>query len=79
MAVITQRMTALIDRPVVVFLSGSSRLKECMHRFHGVATKHLHSYLGWRHMLERSGKELNPKLCLVQCSGVSNAQQLIHT
>jgi transposase-like protein len=57
----------------------TSRLKEWMHRFHGVATKHLHSYLGWRRMLERSGNDLDPKLCLVQCAGFSNAQQLTQT
>jgi len=42
----------------------TSRLKEWMHRFHGMATKHLHSYLGWRRMLERSGNDLNPKALL---------------
>ena len=30
-----------------------SRLKEWMKRFHGVATKYLGNYLGWRRMLER--------------------------
>lgn len=30
-----------------------SRLKGWMHRFHGVATKYLHYYLGWRRLLDR--------------------------
>lgn len=30
-----------------------SRLKGWMDRFHGVATRHLASYLGWRRLLER--------------------------
>jgi transposase-like protein len=32
-----------------------SRLKGWMRRFHGVATKYLENYLGWRRWLERSG------------------------
>jgi transposase-like protein len=31
-----------------------SRLKEWMKRFHGVSTKHLSSYLGWRRLFERN-------------------------
>lgn len=30
-----------------------SRLKRWMHRFHGVATKYLEHYLGWRRLLDR--------------------------
>jgi hypothetical protein len=30
-----------------------SRLKNWMHRFHGVATKYLANYLGWRRLLDR--------------------------
>lgn len=30
-----------------------SRLKEWMRRFHGVATRHLSHYLGWRRLIER--------------------------
>lgn len=30
-----------------------SRLKEWMQRFHGVATRHLAHYLGWRRLIER--------------------------
>src|SRR5690606_7171801 len=32
-----------------------SRLKQWMKRFHGVATKYLENYLGWRRWLERWG------------------------
>jgi hypothetical protein len=30
-----------------------SRLKEWMRRFHGVATRYLGNYLGWRRLIER--------------------------
>lgn len=46
-----------------------SRLKEWMRRFHGVATRYLENYLGWRRMLERYGGGLNPKLCLQESMG----------
>jgi transposase-like protein len=38
----------------------TSRLKEWMRRFHGVATKYLEGYLGWRRWLERSGRHQSP-------------------
>jgi len=41
-----------------------SRLKEWLARFHGVATNYLESYLGWRRMLERFGKNILPGMCL---------------
>ena len=41
-----------------------SRLKEWMRRFHGVATKYLDHYLGWRRMIEIFGKHLNSTLWL---------------
>jgi transposase-like protein len=37
-----------------------SRLKGWMKRFHGVATKYLENYLGWRRWLERSGEAVEP-------------------
>jgi len=40
-----------------------SRLKSWMARFHGVATKYLENYLGWRRGLERWGKQITP--CVV--------------
>jgi hypothetical protein len=40
------------------------RLKGWMARFHGVATKYLPNYLGWRRFLERFGSSLAPPLVL---------------
>jgi len=40
-----------------------SRLKSWMRRFHGVATKNLENYLGWRRGLERWGEQITP--CVV--------------
>ena len=36
------------------------RLKAWMHRFHGVATKYLTSYLGWFRALDRFGSKPSP-------------------
>jgi transposase-like protein len=38
-----------------------SRLKEWMRRFHGVATKNLPNYLGWRRALEAIGAPVTPE------------------
>ena len=38
-----------------------SRLKEWMHRFHGVATRYLANYLGWRRLIERSHNVPQPR------------------
>lgn len=45
------------------------RLKEWMARFHGVATRYLKNYLGWRRMLERYGKAVSIKACLHEALG----------
>lgn len=45
-----------------------SRLKTWMIRFHGVATKYLKNYLGWRRMLERH-REISPEQCLFEATG----------
>jgi len=55
-----------------------SRLKEWMSRFHGVATKYLGNYLGWRRMLERYQSEITPDICLFEAVG-RMPQQLIQT
>lgn len=55
-----------------------SRLKEWMNRFHGVATKYLGNYLGWRRMLERYQSEITPDICLFEAVG-RMPQQLIQT
>ena len=54
-----------------------SRLKSWMIRFHGVATKYLKNYLGWRRMLERH-RTITPEQCLFEATGWIS-QQLVHT
>lgn len=54
-----------------------SRLKEWMGRFHGVATKYLESYLGWRRFLERWGEDLTPDLTLTVALARENPFQLL--
>jgi len=46
-----------------------SRLKNWMIRFHGVATKYLENYLGWRRGLERWGEKITP--CVVLHAAVA--------
>ncbi|MDP3709450.1 MAG: IS1595 family transposase [Polaromonas sp.] len=46
-----------------------SRLKGWMARFHGVATKYLVNYLGWRRMLERYQPSIQPVHCLRESLG----------
>lgn len=41
-----------------------SRLKQWMARFHGVATRYLEHYLGWRRFLERLGPDITPEKSL---------------
>lgn len=47
----------------------ASRLKTWLIRFHGVATKSLPNYLGWRQCLEHSAKTLTPSVFLTQSMG----------
>lgn len=54
-----------------------SRLKEWMRRFHGVATKYLANYLGWRRVLERY-QAISPDILLFEAVG-RKPQQLIQT
>jgi transposase-like protein len=56
-----------------------SRLKQWMGRFHGVATKYLENYLGWRRMLERYRQSISPTACLCEALGRFPLQQLIQT
>ena len=56
-----------------------SRLKEWIRRFHGVATKYLESYLGWRRMLERYRQNISPGVCLCEALGRFQVQQLMQT
>lgn len=46
-----------------------SRLKGWMRRFHGVATRYLENYLGWRRMLEHYKTAITPTLCLAEAAG----------
>jgi transposase-like protein len=46
-----------------------SRLKSWMRRFHGVATRYLVNYLGWRRMLERFNGSLTPEILLRHAIG----------
>ncbi len=56
-----------------------SRLKTWMRRFHGVATKYLDNYLGWRRLIERYRERISPALCLTEAAGRLPLQQLIQT
>jgi transposase-like protein len=54
-----------------------SRLKQWMRRFHGVATKYLENYLGWRRWLERWGEHNSPLVGLQAALGRENQFQLL--
>lgn len=56
-----------------------SRLKGWMRRFHGVATKYLVNYLGWRRLLERYKSNLNSLICLKEALGQLPTQQITQT
>ena len=53
-----------------------SRLKGWMKRFHGVATRHLANYLGWRRLIERCNNAPQPRNVLLAALGINQAQQL---
>ena len=52
-----------------------SRFKEWMRRFHGVATKNLPNYLGWRRSLEALAQEATPKRWILAAVGLGPYQQ----
>ena len=54
-----------------------SRLKTWMNRFHGVATKYLENYLGWRRELERWGDQITPGVVLQAAKGHFLSFQLL--
>ena len=54
-----------------------SRLKNWMIRFHGVATKYLENYLGWRRGLERWGDQITPCVILQAAAGRYEHFQLL--
>jgi len=51
------------------------RLKEWLRRFHGVATKNLPNYLGWRRTLEALGEKANPEAMILGAIGLGPYQQ----
>ncbi len=53
-----------------------SRLKEWLRRFHGVATRNLPNYLGWRRALEASAEPINPQSWMLSALGHGVYQQL---
>lgn len=54
-----------------------SRLKGWMARFHGVATKYLQNYLGWRRWLERWGQHNSPRIGIYAALGWESRFQLL--
>jgi hypothetical protein len=54
-----------------------SRLKTWMARFHGIATKYLPNYLGWRRYMERFTETLTPSLLMAQA--IDGDQHLTQT
>ena len=52
------------------------RLKEWMRRFHGVATKNLPNYLGWRRGIEAWGDQATPQNWIRGAVGIGPYQQL---
>ena len=50
------------------------RLKEWLRRFHGVATKNLPNYLGWRRALEAWGKNATPSAMILAAIGLGPYQ-----
>lgn len=53
-----------------------SRLKQWLINFHGVATKYLEHYLGWRRLLEKKGEELNERRILELALGRNHQQRM---
>ncbi len=53
-----------------------SRLKGWLRRFHGVATRNLPNYLGWRRALEASPEPINPLSWILAALGQGPYQQL---
>jgi transposase-like protein len=51
------------------------RLKEWLRRFHGVATKNLPNYLGWRRTLEALGQEATSNAMILGAIGLGPYQQ----
>jgi hypothetical protein len=52
------------------------RLKEWLRRFHGVATKNLPNYFGWRRTLEALGQKATPQALILGAIGLGPYQQI---
>ena len=50
-------------------------MKEWLGRFHGVATKNLPNYLGWRRTLEAMGQDANAAAMIIGAIGMGPYQQ----
>lgn len=51
-----------------------SRLHQWMQRFHGVATRYLHNYMGWFRMLDALGENINPQNFISGATGITYQQ-----
>ena len=56
-----------------------SRLKEWMRRFHGVATRYLGNYLGWRRLIERHDRDISSDDFLRAALGIDGVQHAMGT
>lgn len=56
-----------------------SRLKEWMRRFHGVATRYLGNYLGWRRLIERHDRDMSSADFLRAVLGINRVQHVTGT
>lgn len=56
-----------------------SRLKEWMRRFHGVATRYLGNYLGWRRLIERHDRDISSADFLRAALGIDRVQHAMGT
>jgi transposase-like protein len=56
-----------------------SRLKEWLRRFHGVATRYLGNYLGWRRLIERHDRNISSTDVLRAALGLERVQHLTGT
>ena len=56
-----------------------SRLKEWMRRFHGVATRYLGNYLGWRRLIERHDRNISSADFLRAALGIDRVQHAMGT
>jgi hypothetical protein len=49
-----------------------------MMRFHGVATKYLNNYLGWRRGIERWGEQITPCVILQAAMGGLHGETVLN-